>query len=190
MAKFFENLFWLEGVGYEDSGIANNVSFEGNAYHHICTSQEETILFDESIIETVDCDYIIGSYTVDADNDGFFLAEDCDDTDPNINPDAEDFPNNGIDEDCDGEDTISSTSEPTTFSYAIYPNPVVENLFIDIESEEAIAIQIYDVTGSLLRSRISTNGLTSIDMTDFSSGVYYVKLENKSEVICIPIVKL
>jgi len=43
----------------------------------------------------------------DMDNDGFSVPEDCDDTDPSINPNAIDFPDNGIDEDCDGEEVLS-----------------------------------------------------------------------------------
>lgn len=35
---------------------------------------------------------------------------DCDDTDPDINPGAEDVPRNELDEDCSGEDTCSHTS--------------------------------------------------------------------------------
>lgn len=38
----------------------------------------------------------------DLDGDGFFSVEDCDEEDADINPDAEEIPNNAIDEDCDG----------------------------------------------------------------------------------------
>lgn len=43
----------------------------------------------------------------DNDGDGFTVEDgDCNDANPNINPAADDIPNNGIDEDCDGQDTI------------------------------------------------------------------------------------
>ncbi|MCB9677292.1 MAG: hypothetical protein H6737_19430 [Alphaproteobacteria bacterium] len=40
---------------------------------------------------------------VDNDGDGFSPPEDCDDSDPNVNPDAEEIKKNDIDDDCDGE---------------------------------------------------------------------------------------
>ncbi|MDP2311021.1 MAG: MopE-related protein [Pseudomonadota bacterium] len=41
---------------------------------------------------------------VDADEDGFAAADDCDDDDAAINPEAEETPGDGVDSNCDDED--------------------------------------------------------------------------------------
>jgi hypothetical protein len=45
---------------------------------------------------------------VDADGDGYFSTEtggdDCDDTNKDIHPDADETPDDGVDSNCDGED--------------------------------------------------------------------------------------
>jgi len=48
-------------------------------------------------------------WTVDSDrdDDGFAVPDDCDDGNPLINPQAEDLPGDGIDQDCDGADGIA-----------------------------------------------------------------------------------
>jgi hypothetical protein len=45
----------------------------------------------------------------DDDGDGYFAEEDdCDDDDADVNPDAVEVPDNGMDDDCDGEIDESS----------------------------------------------------------------------------------
>ncbi len=40
---------------------------------------------------------------VDKDGDGYLCTEDCDDTDPTVNPGADEIPGNNVDDNCDGE---------------------------------------------------------------------------------------
>ena len=54
--------------------------------------------------------------TLDEDEDGFGTDEDCDDTDPTINPDATDYTGDNIDQDCDGQDEPGICNDTCTFS--------------------------------------------------------------------------
>ena len=81
-----------------------------------------------------------GTYTpppVDLDLDGFDEFEDCDDSRPDVNPDAPEICGDGVDNDCiDGDaicaiDSDGSSSSAETYSENTTPsrrNPVVEAL--------------------------------------------------------------
>ena len=101
---------------------------------------------------------------VDMDGDGYLSQFDCDDTNPLINPSAEDIPNNGIDEDCDGMDLITSTEEWVAGEIEVFPNPAADFVNIQCPSDLNFQVNIYDLSGAWKASYrnenlIETNGL-------------------------------
>lgn len=64
---------------------------------------------------------VIPATTPDRDEDGFDADEDCDDRDPDTWPGAPEIPDDGVDQDCDGEDALTAfgffdDAESTTYT--------------------------------------------------------------------------
>lgn len=160
----------------------------------IILDSDQTLTLPDGLIITIDDDGKTGVYLtddscpksvnytievnfVDRDLDGFNTEKDCDDTNSLINPDAEEIPNNGIDEDCNGEDLISSsTYDLGSDELRIYPNPVKDILILNYDGAESIQVQLYDAIGRLIKNQQLTYGTNTVDLSELSKGIFFVKV--------------
>lgn len=61
---------------------------------------------------------------------------------------------------------------------SLYPNPATEVVTLELQGQAQIAI--YSVLGQLVRS-VNTSGLTKLDISDLSSGLYFVQITKNQQ---------
>jgi hypothetical protein len=63
-------------------------------------------------------------------------------------------------------------------AWKIYPNPVAEELFVELN--ESTSIEIVDVFGKTVRNEQIKSGNNTIDVSSLTSGVYFIKSQTTS----------
>jgi N-acetylneuraminic acid mutarotase len=88
-----------------------------------------------------------------------------------------------------GINQLSAISE----QLSVYPNPTSSELFVNISSSvsnvKEWTLQITDVLGRMLYSRLSLNYNNDIDLSNLPGGVYFIAVINKTERAVVPVVK-
>ncbi len=167
-------------------------------------SYYNTSLGITSTIQSLD-NGLLTTYYADGDMDGFgdpnnttlacmlppgFIDNDldCDDTNSDINPNGEEIPNNGIDEDCDGADLLVGINDWDVLNVNIYPNPAQDYLLIEGDLEGVLKFQLFDAQGNIIREE---KAIKKIDLQKYHSGLYFIRiisLDDRANVL-LPFIK-
>ena len=126
---------------------------------------------------------VIDTCVVSAPDNYVTNAEDCDDENAAINPDMMEIADNGIDEDCDGEDLISNTNDIQATAIHIYPNPTTGDLNIQLDYSGEMRIKLYAASGTLVmdKSLPFINDGAIIPLSLLPKGIYFLKLFDHQE---------
>lgn len=83
---------------------------------------------------------------------------------------------------------VKDTTKDEISGFNIYPNPNNGSFTIAIDNFKNTTIEIYNVTGQLIANKSLTQNKTLVDLTTFSKGMYFVKVNTTNRTIVEKIV--
>lgn len=82
------------------------------------------------------------------------------------------------------EEVLSIVDNDQMQSIKVFPNPTNGNVSIVIPNAQASKVTVYDINGRLLINKVSTDANFSIDLNQYQSGVYILRINiNQNETI-------
>jgi bacillolysin len=83
-----------------------------------------------------------------------------------------------------------STPEIESLQINFFPNPVKDELFFESNTNN-VSISIFDISGNILFSSSNNNkGLNKIEVSDFSKGIYIIKIVDGLQIQHLKMIKL
>jgi uncharacterized delta-60 repeat protein len=73
---------------------------------------------------------------------------------------------------------LSTDNFEASTKLAVYPNP--SKAIFNIEIDQNASLELFDIVGKQLRTTKINLGTSQIDLTDYNSGVYFLKITNKT----------
>lgn len=90
-------------------------------------------------------------------------------------------------------EAVSNISNNDVFQPAIYPNPVISDLFIDLgpDFQNVKRIEITDITGQVVNSYNNINRkLVKIDFVNHNKGIYFINIFHKNNISSSKIIRI
>lgn len=112
----------------------------------------------------------------DLDGDGFLEEFDCDDTNPNINPLAEEILGNDVDENCDG--IFTSTYDLTAAGISFGPNPNNGQFWVELPVGRIYNVQLISARGQRVRQ---LNGSGRQRFQNIPQGIYFLSISSNGD---------
>ena len=160
----------IESCNYFDDNC-NGLIDEGFTYLHTFEDTDGDEFGNESI-DSLSC--IIP--------EGFVLdSTDCDDSNPNIYPGAEEQLN-GLDDDCDQiADEDLAIDIQKHFDFSIYPNPADNYVTITNTLNLAAIVQVYNNVGQVMIVNKEIHGNETLFLEYLPSGIYQVEITTSNK---------
>lgn len=203
-----QDLFWQLNDEFSSIEESFSYSFLNDGWQSICLEASNVCGSVEECDTIILCaDFESAPYFyLDNDGDGFGMLTDsikacstpegyadnfldCNDNDELIYPGANEIPNDGIDQDCDGLDLVTNIGEIDESLFSFYPNPATNQITIEFESTFSGDVEIFDLRGKRINSwTIDNKDDTQLNLENLLPGLYLLQLTKQNIKLTKPLV--